>query len=498
MPKYTADSRDRVRDAVDMLALVGARIELRRAGVDSYFGLCPFHDERSGSFHVRPDEKHYHCFGCSASGDPFDFVQETEGLGFKEAMEALADRFGVTLQTEDEDPDAARRREERERLQTLLGRTAGYYVRVLWESGEAAEARSYLLGRGLTEETLRTFKVGYAPNAWDRILTASRKAGYTDEELLATGLVRRSDKSRAGAYDFFREQIMFPAADAQGRVLGFGARRMREDQRIPKYVNTPEGKVYSKRRVLYGIDQARAPAAKLGRMILVEGYTDVLALHQAGITNVVGIMGTSFTEEQLAELQRSVTVLELCLDADAAGQGAMIRAAGLADGRGLELRVVELPEGSDPADLVLSDGSDRLRELVGGSVPFVQFNVERILSRVDVHSVESREAALAEIAPVFKLLHLGLLRDEIVRRASGMLELTEPQLLAALAAAPPLPATNGNGHGPRSSGPTARRLLTGPTARREVAVWRRPVVGCPSRPRPHPALSASGCSWPSA
>jgi DNA primase len=457
MPKYTPDSRDRVRAAVDMLAVVGSKVELQRRGVDSYFGLCPFHDERSSSFHVRPDEQHYYCFGCSATGDAFDFVMETEGLDFPGALESLADRFGVTLQTVDENPGAVRERQEQDRQYELLGRTAAYYTRYLWESPEAGSAREYLLGRGLEEQTLRDFRVGYAPNAWDRILLGSQRAGYSVDDLVAVGLVRRSDRSRAGAFDFFREQIMFPTADGRGRVQGFGARRMREDQSVPKYVNTAENKIYRKRRVLYGIDRARGPAAKLGRMILVEGYTDVLALHQAGITNAVGIMGTSFTEDQLAELQRSVTVLELCLDADAAGQGAMIRAAGLADGRGLELRVVELPEGSDPADLVLSAGPDRLRELVAASVPFVQFNVERILASVDPHSAESRQAALTEIAPVFGLLHRGLLRDEIVRRVSGILELTEGQLLDVMAAPPAPAAERGRGElGTRPAGSVDR------------------------------------------
>ncbi len=227
MTRYTADSRDRVFDAVDMVALVSAKTDLRRAGANSFFGLCPFHDERTPSFHVRPDEKHYHCFGCQSSGDAFAFVMETEGLDFKSALESLADRFGVTLESEDEDPDARSRRERRERLYSLLGRAATYYARYLWESVEAAPAREYLLGRGLTADTLREFRVGYAPSAWDRILMASRRAGFSDEELLAAGLVQRS-RSRPGAvFDRFRERIMFPSADGRGRVRGFGARAMR-------------------------------------------------------------------------------------------------------------------------------------------------------------------------------------------------------------------------------------------------------------------------------
>jgi DNA primase len=436
--RYAADSRDRVRDAVDMIALVSARTELRRAGPDSYFGLCPFHQERTPSFHVRPDEKHYHCFGCQASGDPFKFVMETEGLDFKEALETLANRFGVELQTEAEDPAAASRRERRERLHTLLGRAAAYYARYLSESEEAAPARAYLRDRGFASETLTAFRVGYAPSAWDRILLASRKAGFSDDELLTVGLVQRSKTSRGRIYDRFRERIMFPATDTRGRVVGFGARAMRENQ-LPKYLNTSDGELYHKRSILFGVDLARAAAAKAARMILVEGYTDVLALHQAGLTNAVAIMGTSLTEEQVSELERLVGVdgaLELCLDADRAGQSAMLRAAQLAEGRRLKLRVVPLPEGMDPAELIQREGGDSLRERVAASVPFVVFHVDRILAAADVTSAEGRDRAIAELAPALKLdAYAGTLREELPRKISNRLGLSEGRLAALIEAA---------------------------------------------------------------
>ena len=428
MTRYTADSRDRVRDAVDMVALVSVRTELRRAGADSYFGLCPFHDERTPSFHVRPDEKHYHCFGCQASGDPFTFVMETEGLDFKAAMESLADRFGVKLETEAEDPAAAERRQRRERLYTLLSRAASYYARYLWESHEARAAREYLTGRGLGEEVLREFQVGYAPSAWDRMLVASRTAGFSDEELLAAGLAQRSKVGRGQLYDRFRARIMFPSADARGRVRGFGARALRENQQ-PKYLNTSESELYQKRSQLFGIDRARAPAARAGRMILVEGYTDVLALHQAGLRNAVGIMGTALTEEQVAELERIATVLVLCLDADSAGQEAMLRASRLAAGRKLELRVVPLPEGVDPAELLEREGGGgALRDRVEQSVPFVVFHVNRILEQANLRSAEGRDRALSELRPVLAELPPSVLREELMRRVAGRLELSEGQL----------------------------------------------------------------------
>ncbi len=434
MSRYTADSRDRVLAAVDMLALVSSRVELRRAGVDSYFGLCPFHEERSGSFHVRPDEKHYHCFGCQASGDPFDFVMEIEGLDFRSAMETLAERFGVKLETEQEDPGAAARRERHDRLYKLLGRAATYYARYLWEAQEAAPARAYLLGRGLKEETLREFRVGYAPSAWDRMLGASRSSGYSEEELLATGLAQRSRNRPGQIYDRFRERIMFPAIDSRGRVHGFGARAMRDNQQ-PKYLNTSDGELYHKREVLFGIDLARAAGAKADRMILAEGYTDVLALHQAGMRNAVGIMGTSLTEEQVNELERIAHVLELCLDSDRAGQDAMLRAARLAGARQLELRVVGLPDGTDPADLIQRDGAEALAERVRNSQPFVAFHVERILERADLRSAEGRDRALYELAPVLAEVPPSVLRDELMRRIAGRLEVTGGRLATLLAAA---------------------------------------------------------------
>ncbi len=237
MSRFTADSRDRVRDSVDMLAVVGDHTELRRAGASEYVGRCPFHDERTPSFGVNPIEKVYYCFGCQASGDVFTFVMETEGLDFPGALQTLADRFGVELETEEEDPKAASRRQRRERLQSLLGRAAAYYARYLWEAREALPAREYLLGRGLREETLREFRVGYAPSPWDRILTASRRAGFSDEELLAVGLSQRSQNRPGQIYDRFRERIMFPSTDARGNVVGFGARAMRENQRaeVPEH-----------------------------------------------------------------------------------------------------------------------------------------------------------------------------------------------------------------------------------------------------------------------
>ncbi|MGH2841898.1 MAG: DNA primase, partial [Solirubrobacteraceae bacterium] len=373
MALYTNDSKERVRDAVDMVDLVSSRTELKRAGANRLTGLCPFHDERTPSFGINPAEKVYYCFGCQASGDAFTFVMETEGVDFKGALELLADRYKVALELEDEDPQAAERRQQRERLLELLERTATYYVRQLWESREAERARAYLAERGLEEGTLREFRVGYAPSAWDTVLTASRRAGFKNRELYDAGLAQRSQKS-GQIYDRFRSQIIFPLADPRGRVRGFAGRTLGDDRR-PKYVNSPESDLFHKRSQLFGADLARAPAAKAGRVVVAEGYTDVIAMHQAGMRNSVAIMGTAVTEEQISELVRLAPLAQLTLDADSAGQEAMLRAARLAEGRGLKFRVVPLPRGEDPADLIQRGGSEEIERRVAGSVSFARFKV---------------------------------------------------------------------------------------------------------------------------
>ncbi len=431
MAIYTRESKDRVRDAVDFVELVSARTELRRAGPARYEGLCPFHEERSPSFGIDPHKKVYYCFGCQAAGDVFTFVQETEGVDFKGAIELLADRFGVELEHEQEDPRAAERRRRRERLLELLARTAAYYERCLWEAQEARAAREYLESRGLGEEILREFHVGYSPSAWDRVLLASRRGGFTEQELYTTGLAQRS-KENGRPYDRFRGRIMFPLADVRGRVLGFGARAMRDEQK-PKYLNTSDNDLYHKGQHLYGADLARAHAARAGQAILCEGYTDVIALHQAGLRNTVGSMGTALTAEQVGELARMAQTVLLALDADSAGQEAMLKAASLAAKRKLELRVVELPAGTDPADLVQQEGAQAIAAAVERAVPFVRFRVERVLATGEDGSPEGRDRMVEELRPVFAMLPPSALRLELTRMVSGRLALPESLMETLLA-----------------------------------------------------------------
>ena len=437
MALYTRDSVDRVKEAVDMVELVGARTDLRRVGT-RWTGLCPFHDERTPSFSVNAEHKLYHCFGCSESGDAIKFVMETEGLDFVGALEALAERYNIELQRENEDPEAEKRRMRRERLLKLVDRTATYYTRVLWESPEAEAARAYLVQRGLGEEVLREFRVGYSPTAWDRVVSAALRDGYQVQEVIAAGLAQQS-RGRSGVIDRFRGRIMFPLSDARGRVLGFGARKMADGDQGPKYLNTSENELFHKGRTVYGIDRARGPAAKAGRVVAVEGYTDVLALHQAGVREAVAIMGTAVTPDQLTELARAATTVYFALDADAAGQEAMSRAARGADERGIDLKVVALPPGSDPADLVGRDGADAFMELLQGAISVPQFEVKRTLAAADLSTPGGRDDALSAVVPVIRSLPRNSATwDALVRYVSDKLD-ADPKYLETLLSAPRAP-----------------------------------------------------------
>jgi DNA primase len=427
---YTKDSIERVKDAVDMVELVGARSDLRRQGAGSWKGLCPFHDERTPSFSVNAEKKVYYCFGCQESGDAIKFVEATEGLDFREAVEALAERYNVELKREQEDPQAEERRQRRQRLLELVERATTYYERVLWQSPEAGRARDYLAGRGLGEEVLRKFRVGYAPSAWDSVMMAAQRLGFSQEELAAAGLGQRG--RGGGFFDRFRGRIMFPLADPRGKVLGFGARAMRDEQG-PKYVNTSENELYHKGRQLFGIDQARAPAARLGRVVAVEGYTDVLALHQAGVTESVAIMGTALTQEQMAGLAQAAHTVYLALDADRAGQDAMERAARAAKEKKLELLVVDMPEGADPADLIAADGPDAFQERLAAAREVPDFAARRIITQADLQRPGGRDDALEAVRPlVAELASKPATRDELVRYLSDRLDVPRNNLLAQL------------------------------------------------------------------
>jgi DNA primase len=339
-------------------------------------------------------------------------VQEKEGLGFPDAVETLGDRYGVELERETSDPRAEEVRRRRARLGEVLERTAQFYAHYLWESREAGKAREYLDSRGLGEEVLRGFGVGYAPSAWDQVLTRGQRAGFGVPELAAAGLVQKGRKG--GDYDRFRARIMFPVRDPRGRVQGFGARALRPDTK-PKYLNSPEGELYRKSRTLYGIDRARAAIAKAGRAVVVEGYTDVLAAHQAGIDDAVAVMGTAITPDQLQQLSRYAEEVVLALDADRAGRAAMLRAQRVAGSRKLRLRVASMPAGEDPADMLQGGEAERLRGLIEEAVELPEFHVRVALDEADLSSPAGRDRALDEVVPVLAAMGESISRDELAR-----------------------------------------------------------------------------------
>jgi len=430
--RVTADSIERVRTSADMVEVVSAHTDLRRQGA-RWVGLCPFHDERTPSFSIDPVEKLYYCFGCQAGGNIFTFLEEKEGLDFRDAVEQLADRYGVELEYDTGGRDDERRR-ARERLIEVLSKTATFYSRYLWESSEAQRARAYLEGRGLGREILEEFGVGYAPSAWDRVLTSALRSGYSEAELQAAGLAQ---PGRRGPYDRFRGRIMFPLRDARGRVLGFGARAMRDNQQ-PKYVNSPEGPVYRKGRSLFGVDRARAHATKEGSVFVVEGYTDVLAMHQAGFRNTVASMGTALTDEQVGELARLAREVVLAFDADASGQEAMLRAQAAAAGRGLSLKVARLPDDKDPSDLLAEAGPDSFKTIAGDAIPILEFQVTSVLERAQMHSAADKDRLVAQLAPVFGSVAPSAERDELVRRVADRLDLREEVLKNLLQSSRPV------------------------------------------------------------
>jgi DNA primase len=359
--------------------LVSQYTPLRKVGA-RYTGRCPFHDERTPSFSVNPADKLYHCFGCGKGGDAITFVRETEQLDFAEAVEWLAERFRVTLEYEELSPQVEEARRRRERLFAVLEQATSFYERHLWESAAGEPVRAYLEGRGLHEPACREFRLGLSPG--HGLTAKAQQKGFDAGELRAAGL------ANARGNDYFPRRLMFPVADARGRVVGFQARKLHEDDPLRgKYVNSPEGELFHKSAILYGLNLARQAIAKQERAIVVEGNTDVIALRQAGLEPVVASMGTALTEQQLRELSRLTRRLYLCFDADAAGEAAALRGMELAVKRDLDVRVVPLPPGVDPAE-----APDGFEERLEGAVPFPLYRVKLIVDDPEDRQTAHREA----------------------------------------------------------------------------------------------------------
>jgi DNA primase len=393
-------------DAADMVEVVSARTQLRRSGA-RWTGLCPFHEERTPSFSVNPQDKLYYCFGCGAGGDVIKFVRETEQLDFAHAVEWLAERYRVTLEYEESSPERDAARSRRERLLLLLEQATSFYERYLWESAAGEPAREYLQGRGLGEEVCREYRLGLAPGG-ATLARKAREKGFTAAELSAAGLVNRRGN------DYFSGRLLFPLPDARGRVRGFQARRLREDDPLrAKYVNSPEGELFRKGDLLYGLDRARTAIAKQERAIVVEGNTDVLALHQAQLEPVVASMGTALTDRQLKELSRLTHKTYLCFDGDAAGEAATLRGMELAAAQGFDVRVVALPAGLDPAD-----AADEFEERLGSAESYLGYRV-----RLEVERAADRQEAFVRVRQVLSRFEDSPERQDAVRIAADRLDL---------------------------------------------------------------------------
>ncbi|OLT54014.1 DNA primase [Cellulosimicrobium sp. CUA-896] len=468
---------DAVRDRARIDEIVSAHVTLKPAGVGSMKGLCPFHDERTPSFHVRPGVGRWHCFGCGEGGDVISFVQKVDGLTFTDAVEYLADRVGIQLRYEESGRGggAPRPREEPGRRQRLLEAhrvAAQYYAEQLVAPGAGA-ARAFLAERSFDRADAERFGVGYAPTGWDNLQRHLQGRGFTQAELVASGLMSQGQR---GIYDRFRGRLMWPIRDVTGEIVGFGARRLYDEDQGPKYLNTPETSLYKKSQVLYGIDQAKREIAKQKRVVVVEGYTDVMAAHLSGVTTAVATCGTAFGTDHARIVRRllgDTTAgggLQLAsgasvggeviftFDGDAAGQKAAVRAFGEDQRFYAQTFVAVEPSGMDPCDLRMARGPEAVRALVDGRQPLFEFVVRTTLDSFDLDTAEGRVGALRAAAPIVAGIRDAALRPEYARLLAGWIGMDTDRVRKEIAA-----ASRRTTPGPvRSSRPGSDDARTGP------------------------------------
>ena len=412
-----------IRDKIRIEDLVGDYVQLRRAGADSLKGLCPFHDEKSPSFHVRPNHGHFHCFGCGEGGDVYAFVQKMEHVSFVEAVELLADRIGHAVTYTGGGTSVQRDRGSRSRLVTANAAAQEFYSAAL-ESDEAAPARKYLTDRNFDAAAARQFGCGFAPAGWDTLTKHMIRKGFEFSELEAAGLSR---EGRRGPMDRFHRRLLWPIRGASSETVGFGARRIFEDDPITaKYVNTPETVLYKKSAVLFGIDLAKRDIAKGHQAVVVEGYTDVMAMHAAGVTTAVASCGTAFGDEHLSMLRRLMMddkffrgELIYVFDGDAAGQAAALKAFAGEQNLAGQSFVAVAADGMDPCDLRLASGDGALRDLVARRTPLFEFAIRTTLASYDLDNAEGRVNALRECTPIVAQIKDPTLRDEYARQLAG-------------------------------------------------------------------------------
>ena len=420
-----------VRDAVPIDAVVSEYLQLRNAGGGNLKGLCPFHDEKSPSFQVSPSKGLFHCFGCQEGGDTITFVMKVDHLTFSESVERLAAQAGITLRYEEGGYNPANQRGERIRLVEAHKVAADYYVEQLAVSPEADTGRKFLAERGFDQSAAEHFSVGYSPQGWDHLTRFLRGKGFTDKEILLSGLAQ---EGRRGPIDRFRGRLMWPIRDIGGEVVGFGARKLYESDNGPKYLNTPDTAIYRKSQVLYGIDLAKKDIAKSSRAVVVEGYTDVMACHLAGVTTAIATCGTAFGGDHIKILRRllmdngSARVI-FTFDGDAAGQKAALRAFEDDQKFAAETYIAIAPDNMDPCELRLAKGDEAVADLVQPRTPLFEFALRQIVVRYDLDTPAGRASALDEAAPIVARIKNSGAQHEVAVQLAGMLGILDTQFV---------------------------------------------------------------------
>ncbi|MEV7070493.1 DNA primase [Streptomyces sp. NPDC093990] len=443
-----------VRDAVPIDAVVSEYLQLRNAGGGNLKGLCPFHDEKSPSFQVSPSKGLFHCFGCQEGGDTITFVMKVDHLSFSEAVERLAAQAGITLRYEEGGYNPSHQRGERIRLVEAHKIAADWYMEQLATSPEADTGRQFLAERGFDQAAAAHFSVGYSPQGWDHLTRFLRGKGFSDKEILLSGLAQ---EGRRGPIDRFRGRLMWPIRDIGGDVVGFGARKLYEADNGPKYLNTPDTAIYRKSQVLYGIDLAKKDIAKASRAVVVEGYTDVMACHLAGVTTAIATCGTAFGSDHIKILRRllmdngSARVI-FTFDGDAAGQKAALRAFEDDQKFAAETYIAIAPDGMDPCDLRLAKGDDAVADLVEPRTPLFEFALRQIVVRYDLDTPAGRAAALDEAAPIVARIKNSGAQHEVAVQLAGMLGILDTQFVVKRVAQLARWARDRGGKGPAPSG----------------------------------------------
>ncbi|GAA1745997.1 DNA primase [Rothia terrae] len=425
---------DEVRSRTDIREIVEGYVTLKSAGIGSFKGLCPFHDERTPSFHVRPQMGTYHCFGCGESGDVISFVMEMDHTSFTETVEKLAARINYELHYEQGSGPDREQVGKRQRLLDAHKVAAEFFQRNLYTPA-AVEAQKFMGGRGFDPATCQKFGVGYAPKGWDNLLKFMHSRGFTDDELRGTGMFSEGNR---GLYDRFRGRVMWPIRGLGGETIGFGARRLYDDDQGPKYLNTPETALYKKSQVLYGIDLAKRNIAKQKQIVLVEGYTDVMAAHLAGIETAVATSGTAFGEGHIKVIRRlmgddgSGGEVIFTFDGDAAGQKAALSAFEEDQRFVAQTYVAVADEGMDPCDLRLAKGDAAVRSLINSRRPLFEFAIDSTLRSYDMTTLEGRVRGMRAIAPIIAGIKDSSLRPAYIRRVSGQLGLDMDEVQRAV------------------------------------------------------------------